>query len=98
MAKQVHIRAMNRAIKALGIDQDPVFAAYVEICRFLARQMDAVPEGGWPSARLMASYRGVVRDLYRYRPAASDRRRGAGGESDLDRFRRERAELQKPGR
>ncbi|PWG63846.1 hypothetical protein [Bifidobacterium callitrichidarum] len=63
---QTHIRAVNRTIKALGLDADDRYNAIVEVSRTLARQMDTA--GTEPSTRLVAAYLSALKDINRARP------------------------------
>lgn len=58
-----HLRAVNKSIRARGLDKSPEHAPLVMLVRDIAREMDAAgPEG--PSGRLQERYRGALRDLH----------------------------------
>lgn len=74
-ASRKHLMAVNRAVKAAGLDESGLDSPMVELTRDLARQMDRADEGG-PSARLFAAYLSATKDLSRAaeRVAAEKRR------------------------
>lgn len=83
--------AFNRAVKARGADTDPVFAAFVELGRTLARQLDA--SDGVTPAHVAGMYRQVLKELARMPaiqpPAAADgEAKPMAVVSALDEFRR----------
>lgn len=63
MATQKHLRAVNRAIKAAGLDEEGIDAPLSELLRDLARKMDR--SEGEPSDRLLAAYLSATKDLTR---------------------------------
>lgn len=63
---RAHLVALNRTIKALDIEDNPRYAANIELSRTLARQMDqAMPE---PGTRLVAAYLSAIKDLQKSAP------------------------------
>lgn len=64
MASRKHLTAVNRSIRAAGIDTKGLDAALVELLRDLARKMDASGADG-PASRLTASYLSAQKDLAR---------------------------------
>lgn len=77
--KQTHIRAVNKTINALRLDQNERYSANVEIARTLARQMDdAALE---PSTRLVAAYLSALKDLQRARPVQLEETKQSTNES-----------------
>ncbi|MBT1171366.1 hypothetical protein [Bifidobacterium sp. SO4] len=56
-----HLTAVNRTIRAKRLDEQPQYAALVELARTVARQMDA--NGDDPASRLIAAYLSVLKDL-----------------------------------
>lgn len=66
MASQKHLRAVNRSVRASGLDKDDAAAAIVELARDFARQLDAKGING-VSARDLSGYRSVIRMLAQYR-------------------------------
>lgn len=67
---QTHIRAVNRTIRAAGLDNDDRYSAIVEVARTLARQMDE--SGHEPSTRLVAAYLSALKDINRAAPATKN--------------------------
>lgn len=63
MAAQKHLRAVNRAIRAAGLEEDGIDAPLSELLRDLARKMDRAE--GEPSDRLLAAYLSATKDLSR---------------------------------
>lgn len=68
MAGRKHLIAVNRAIKAAGLDEKGLDAPMIELVRDLARQMDAC-EGPAP-VRLQGNYLSATKDLSRAARAA----------------------------
>ncbi len=64
MASRRHLVAINRSIRAAGIDATGLDAGLVELLRDLARKMDASGPDG-PASRLTASYLSAQKDLAR---------------------------------
>jgi hypothetical protein len=62
MSSQRHLRALNRSLRARGLDVDDVAAPWVELAKDLARDLDAYGIGG-VSAGTLGAYRGVMREL-----------------------------------
>lgn len=64
MASRKHLMAVNRAIRAAGLEKSELDAPMVELLRDLARKMDnAGPDG--PPLNLMRSYLSATKDLSR---------------------------------
>jgi len=57
-----HIRAVNKSIRARGLDKSPAHAPIVMLAQDIARQMDAAGPNG-PSGRLQERYRGALKQL-----------------------------------
>ncbi|MBW3091331.1 hypothetical protein [Bifidobacterium miconisargentati] len=60
---QANIRAVNKTVKALKLDENGRYAANIELLRTLARQMDAA--GDDPSTRLSAAFLSALKDIQR---------------------------------
>ena len=67
----VNITAVEKAIKAAWPTIPTSYGPLVELCRALARQMDAASVEG-PSSRLAASYLSALKDLSKILVAAPD--------------------------
>lgn len=75
-ASRRHLMAVNKAVRAAGLDEQGLDAPMVELTRDLARQMDAASVDG-PSARLFAAYLSATKDLSRAAErVAAEKRRG----------------------
>jgi hypothetical protein len=70
-----HSQAVDKAIAAGTGTLTDAHAPLLELCRTLARQMDATDD---PSTRLTAAYLSALKDLGRLL-ATSTQKRGAGG-------------------
>lgn len=100
MGKQTHIRAVNRTISALNVDEMGVGAASVAMLRTLARALDSAADDD-RFAKLAPLYLSSLRTVQRHaRPAATEA--GSSAEtstadvvsvpvSALEEFRRRRA-------
>jgi hypothetical protein len=86
---QVHIRAVNRALKSAGAALTPTEDPLAETLRVLARQMDDA--GGNPSTRLSMAYLSAQRDLARL---LATERKPARGPNRLQLLRDEREKRQ----
>lgn len=64
MSSRRHLIAVNRAIRAAGLDERGIDAPLVELLRSLARQMDSAGPDG-PTSRLVAAYLSATKDLTR---------------------------------
>lgn len=84
---QVHLRAVNRAIKQAGAALTALDDPLVETLRTLARQMD--DSGPNPSTRLTTAYLSAQRDLARALAATRAKPRGP---NKVDELRARRAE------
>jgi len=62
MSSQRHLRALNRSLRARGLEADDVAAPWVELAKDLARDLDAHGISG-VSAGTLGAYRGVLREL-----------------------------------
>ncbi|WP_067194926.1 hypothetical protein [Microbacterium sp. XT11] len=62
MSSQRHLRALNRSLRARGLDTDDVAAPWVELVKDLARDLDALGIAG-VSSGVLSAYRGVLREL-----------------------------------
>lgn len=75
MASRKHLIAVNRAIKAAGLDERGLDAPMIELVRDLARQMDSC-DGPAP-VRLQGNYLSATKDLSRAARAARTARTAA---------------------
>lgn len=75
MAGRKHLIAVNRAIKAAGLDEKGLDAPMIELVRDLARQMDSC-DGPAP-VRLQGNYLSATKDLGRAARAARTARAAA---------------------
>jgi hypothetical protein len=80
-----HIDALDQAIEQTRIDRARGQGALIELCRTLARQMDAA--GDDPSTRLVAAYLSALKDFRRAAMALPPIRTGP---SKLDQLREAR--------
>lgn len=92
MASRKHLIAVNRAIKAAGLDERGLDAPMIELVRDLARQMDSC-DGPAP-VRLQGNYLSATKDLSRCsrcpdRPhrGRAERQRASGAAADTRRRR-----------
>lgn len=85
MAGRKHLVAVNRTIRAGGLDETGLDAAIVEFSRDLARRMDSFDLDKVP-LNLVRAYQSALKDLQRAHGgfSASRRRRDAGEESDVE--------------
>lgn len=81
-----HEKALERSIEGMSAQVGDQDAALLELCRTLARQMDAVAE---PSTRLTAAYLSALKDLGRI---SGKRPHKSTGRSRLDELRARREE------
>lgn len=70
-----HVDALERTLDHTGLAGKAEHAALVELCRTLARQMDAAGED--PSTRLTAAYLSALKDVTRAARPSDRTRRGA---------------------
>lgn len=59
---QRHLRALNRSLRARGLDVDDLAAPWVVLARDLARELDVHGIAEAPSG-VLGAYRGVLREL-----------------------------------